>query len=104
MAEALRRVSTAVAVAVVYIFESEMRFLSSDSSESKTRKSEKFDLNFFTFAKGLARLAVNAVCVYLWCIQFFLGIRQDFPTLASPRFLCREIATGALLRCMLFSL
>ena len=93
-----------MAVAVVYIFRVGDEISVSDSSESKTRKGEKFDINFFTFAKGLARLAVNAVCVYLWCIRIFLGIRQEFPTLASPRFLCREIATGALLRCMLFSL
>ena len=66
-------------------FESEMRFLSSDSSESKTYKSENLDFNFFTFAKELARLAVNAVCVYLGCIRIFLGIRQELSTLASPR-------------------
>ena len=61
-------------------------YLSSDSSEAKTHKSEKLDLKFFTFEKGWLRLAVNTVCVYNWCILFLLGNRPDFPKLTSQRF------------------
>ena len=63
-----------------------LTYLSSDSSEAKTHKSEKLDLKFFTFEKGWLRLAVNTVCVYNWCILFLLGNRPDFPKLTSQRF------------------
>jgi len=50
-----------------------MSFLSSDSSESKTRKGEKFDINFFTFAKG-AGSSGGQCCLRLpWVYQNFSG-------------------------------
>ena len=61
-----------MAVVVVYIFRVGDEISVSDSSESKTRKGEKFDINFFTFAKGAG--SSGGQC----CLRFPL-VYPNFP-------------------------